>query len=350
MRSPFRKTAAAAALCVLAFAGTGCWSYRIGRKTPERDFAFPAAVRGSRFRIGRFEGTVVDRSESFSGTATSGIACRLEEFSLDGLNAEFARRCPSLYAEDGIPLFVRIEGLVPDISTDGLALTVLGRSRGDVEGTVRVSLYRADGEFGKGSERRVAVSYCEALTPVAWLPAGGDDLGSAFGPFESLEPVMRKALTSLVVDALLEQLARTPEGTLPADVGGTLRSKAEMERTAALDGLVVGTTDLAGGKEAAHEFSVSFTNAPGRIPAILEQNYDDATRRGFVRADLSGCDRDAALGFLERRLVPAICASKAVVTDFGAPFPEGAQARILGRPKFQEDHPDVVRIDFEQIQ
>lgn len=193
-------------------------------------------------------------------------------------------------------------------------------------------------------------SWAFSWTPAALLPGPPSDLGMHVGYLASdgsPDSVLGQATIRLVADAVADAICALPEGTLVSQSDAVPLSVAEAATLKHLDGLVITTAASGhdGVETTSHEFRLTVRTGFPKVPAIVGQRYDARTRKGSVRADFSECGEDAARRFLLERLVPQICASKAVVNDFGAEFIPGAEFRI------DADHTDesVLTIEFLQI-
>lgn len=355
-------------LSFLSVLGQGCTVYRFSEENPKPAKAVPRHLRGFRFRIAR-----VENEESLPGergkwgfqTLGAAVANRIDcnpfsggETSIyvtaDALDAEFARRHPDLHSPDGVPLFVHLDGTWHPLSRAGNSLPYLvgWRMSNSSSGRIAVFLYTGDGEKGRRVEKKMRSSWSFSWTPAALLPGPPADLGTHVGYTASdgsPDSVLGRATIRLVADAVAEAILALPEGTVVSGSDAVPLSAAEAATLRHLEGLVLSTsasTANGGVETTTHEFRTTIRTGFPTVPAVVGQRYNARTRKGSVRADFSECGEEAARRFALERLVPQICASKAVVNDFGAEFIPGATFRI----DKESIEGSILEIEFVQIQ
>ncbi len=325
--------------------------YRFSEENPSPAKPLPRHLRGHRFRIARTEskGALPGETGEWSfQTLGAGVANRIDQNPVWGggentipvaaevLDAEFARRHPDLHSPDGTPLFVHLEGVWNPVSrrVGGPAILIGWRVTEKSSGRIAVSLYTADGKKGQETVKRMRSSLTFSLTPSAILPGIPSDLGLHVGMTASdgsPDSALGRATIRLVADAVADAICSLPEGTIISESDAVPLSAAEAATLEHLDGLVITTSAFTTNgvlETTRQEFRTTVRTGFPKVPSIVGQRYDAYTRRGAVKADISECGVVEARRFIIERLVPQICASKAVVNDFGAEFIPGAVFRI----------------------
>lgn len=355
--------AAASAAAMLA----GCTVYRFSSPDhPSRISAETVAAASRRDDVGTGSRFTVAKVRGF--VFRSGVG-RLA-LSPETLNESLSSYWPSLFAESGagggIPLTVEIGG---DLSADGgfapgsfgvdIALMLVGlvRMEYDVEVSARILVDNA-----VWSEKASAKGTCDAAMWALPLP-----LPYLMPPYESDWPVegnigvmatdagkTERIANDLASVAILKAVAALTPQQIADIKNKALLDKKQMGEKARLGegtrtfAAVGSSGNAVSFAETSHEFKPDETPAARDIPEILEQRYDERTRRGIVRADMSGCAGDRAYRYLTERLIPAICETKNVVLDPDAPPPAHAKFKTLGERK--EDGSHVLSIEFEAVE
>lgn len=336
------------------------------------------------------DGTSASRNERFSvakvrGSIGGGFAGKTT-ITPDELNRTLARHWPDLFAGEAggdmraIPLTVNLGGELPfygnvggsggDLAVDVSLFVFLGVMRSESKGSVTASILVENAVW---SEKAKAAGKCNTamccqplLFPVAY------PLLQAIPPYESDWPADTHFGSIAYADADRQQriatdlaavaVARAVTGLLPEQLAA-IRGKVLLTgdqvaaRKCLSDGTQTRTALGEGGagedsavawSESSHEFKEDGSLSTRGIPDILEQRYDSKTRKGLVRADVSGCDPDEAYRYLTGRLIPAICETKNIVLDVDAPPPAGALFRTLKEEK--ESGSGILAIEFEAVQ
>lgn len=366
-------------LALSALLLAGCHVYRFSSPDfptkvtlPTADW--PDAPRGERFAVAKVRGSV-------GGGAAGKVTITPEE-----LNRTLVRHWPELFAVPAsggarvVPLTVNLGGDLPfygsaggsggDISLETGLYLVLGVVRTERTGcvTARILVENAVWSDKAGAVGKYNAAMCcqPLLFPVAY------PLLQAIPPRESDWPVdthfgsiayadadrMQRIATDLAavavaraVTGLSEEQVRTIRGKalLTGDQLVARRRLAEGAQTKAAvgaDGGGAGNAVAWAGT--AHEYRADGSLAARGIPDVLEQRYDPRTRKGVVRADLAGCDGEAAYRYLTGRLIPAICETKNIVLDVESPPPAGALYRTLKEER--ENGSGILAIEFEAVQ
>ena len=371
---------------LLALAATlqaGCAVYRFVSPDHPSKVALPAAralatgaeateggSRGERLRVAKIRGAVY-------GGAVGRIA-----LSPDSINAVLSSHWPDLFdgGDDALPLTVEFGGNLPfygsfggrsgNFTTETALMLVLGVVRSKIDGyvTARILVENAVWSDKAGAVGKYNAAMCcqPLLFPVAY------PLLQAIPPRESDWPVdthfgsiayadadrMQRIATDLAavavaraVTGLSEEQVRTIRGKalLTGDqlvARRRLAEGAQTKATVGADGGGAGNAVAWAGT--AHEYKADGSLAARGIPDVLEQRYDPRTRKGVVRADLAGCDGEAAYRYLTGRLIPAICETKNIVLDVESPPPAGALYRTLKEER--ENGSGILAIEFEAVQ
>lgn len=322
--------------------------------------------RGGKLRVAKIRGAVY-------GGAVGKIV-----LSADAVNAVLSTRWPECFdaGEDALPLTVEFGGDLPfygsfggtdgDLGVETALLFVLGvmRTKSDGYVTARILV-----ENAVWAEKGKATGTCNQATclqpllfPVAYpmlqaIPPYGTDwpqdshFGSAsYSDADRMQTIATDLAAVAVARAVTalsrEQLATIRDKALLTREQLSARKRLdEGSTTKAATATVSGTVAWV---ETKHEFRADASPAARGIPEVVEQRYDEKSRRGVVRADMAGCDPDAAYRYLSEKLIPAICETKNVVLDIDAPPPAHALFRTLKEEK--EEGSDVLAIEFEALQ
>ena len=326
------------------------------------------AAPGMRFHVAKVRGAV------FGGNAGR-LSITAQELN-DCLSAHW----PSLFSKSseesaGIPLTVELGGSLPfyglgappgDIGAEIGLMLLLGVMRMENDGSVSARLLVGNAEWAEkahAAARYNSAVCCQPLLfPIAYpivrvVPPRESDWPSDTH-FGSLGYVNAERTQQIAVDLASVAILRAVAALKPPQIA-SIRNRALLtgKQVAAEKRLQEGAETYSavaddGGAvtfaQTSHEFRPDSSPAARGIPDVVEQRYDERTRRGIVRADLTGCDAEAAYAHLTRRLIPAICETKNVVLDTSSPPPAHARFRTLGERK--EADSGILAIEFEAIE
>jgi hypothetical protein len=375
-------------LSVFALSAAGCSVYRF--RSP--DFpakvslpapAFPAAEGGD---ADAFPETARFSVEKVRGRIAGGAVGK-SSITPDALNHALSTYWPELFAEgssgtDGqaIPITVELGGELPfygncggmpgDLAAEVSLMLFLGVIRSENKGSVTARILVGDAvwsdEAKASGQCNMAICCQPLLLPVAYpilqaIPPYGSDWPQD-AHFGSIAYANADLQQRIATDLAAVAVARAASGLLPGQIAD-LRNKAlftkeqiadqkrlsegSRTRTAIGDGSS-GDGATVVWAESEHEFKADGRLPTRSIPEILEQRYDIHTRRGFVRANVAGCDPEEAYRYLTGRLIPAICETKNVVLDLETPPPAHALYRTL---KEERGHgSEIFSIEFEALQ
>ena len=374
-------------LCVFALSAAGCSVYRF--RSP--DFpakvslpapAFPAAEGGV---AGVFSETARFSVEKVRGRVAGGAVGKTS-ITPDALNQALSSYWPDLFAEgsgtDGqvIPITVELGGELPfygnfggldgDLAVDVALMLFLGVIRSENRGSVTARILVGNAVWSDAAKAsgqcNMAICCQPLLLPVAYpllqaIPPYASDWPQD-AHFGSIAYVNADLQQQIATDLAAVAVARAVSGLLPGQIAD-LRSKALLTKEQIADQkrlsegartrTAIGDGPSGDGAsvvwaESEHEFKADGRLPPRGIPEVLEQRYDIHTRKGFVRANVAGCDPEEAYRYLTGKLIPAICETKNVVLDLETPPPAHALFRTL---KEESRHgSEILTIEFEALQ
>lgn len=306
------------------------------------------------------------------GTVFGGSAGRVS-FSPEALNARLSSLWPKLFdagetSGGSIPLTVELGGnlslyslgaLAGDIGVE-IALMLVGILHMESEGevTAKVLINNAVWSGVAKAEGQCNTAVHVLMLPIPYLlppyqsdwPSdshlGGLGYTNAKRTQQIAEDLASVAILKAVAGLTSQQIATMRSKVLLNEK--QLASRKRLDEGAKTLAAVEASGDAVSFVETRHTFQFDSSLAARDIPEILEQRYDEQTRRGFVRADMKGCDPERAYRYLTQRLIPAICETKNVVLDVSSPPPSHALFKTLGERK--EADSDVLAIEFEAIQ
>lgn len=299
------------------------------------------------------------RVEHVSGSIVVGMSSL--DPSASDVNRLLHARFPTVFhtREDSIPIHVECSGSVPllgaeanDINPLEFGLFWIFRAKG----TIKVSLLLDE----KGNKRTVHVPFRKSRTESLLFPwplviPARRNWPTLYGRDET---GLHSVFSELVASGVVKALNRMSAEEMAKLVAGTHKTE---EQKALLRWLTENPTKTFSVKvedgdtvfiESEHSYvpvPVDFAEVR-KLPEIVSQTFDAETRRGSVKADVTGCDERLALDYLLVRFVPAICKTKGVVFDPSAAPPGGAMYDILVHERKRKDGKDIVRIEFQTIQ
>lgn len=306
------------------------------------------------------------------GTVFGGGAGRLS-LSPEELNARLSDLWPTLFceesaADDSIPLTIELGGSLPlyDFcpAPDDLAVQVglmlVGTLRSENNGVITARVMVGNAAWSDKARAKGTSNSCinTLMLPLPYLmppyrsdwPSDSHLGGIGYTNTKKTQAIALDLAAVAVLRAVAglspQQIAAIRDKTLLDDA--QLAAKKRLEQGAKTFSAVETSGDAVPYVETSHEFKADASLSARDIPDVIEQKYDDRTRRGFVRANMSGRDAELAYRFLTQRLIPAICETKNVVLDVSSPPPSNAQFMTLGERKEAEG--DVLVIEFEAVQ